>query len=273
MTYGAAHGDTTYRDGVETNLGTPEFFAAVDAQFYEWNLPLHGARPFERIFPYDRYAKGEPVLEVGCGMGTMASNWARSGVAITAVDLNDVAVEQTRRRFKLEGLQGDFVQADAQHLPFNDATFRYAYSWGVLHHSPDIERSIEELMRVLRPGGGFGIMVYHRHSLLHLYLTEYIEGFLHRERRFLDPLALASRYGDAAREEGNPYTWPMTKTELRRLLAPYSGDVHIRVLGTDIDFVLDSIFPRLSAAVPTALKKPWARRFGWSLWAAGHRMT
>ena len=52
------------------------------------------------IFPYDRY-RGGRVLEVGCGMGTMASIWAREGAHVTAVDLNVTAVEQTRRRFEL----------------------------------------------------------------------------------------------------------------------------------------------------------------------------
>ena len=271
MTYATSHGATDYDEGAPVELGTPEFFAQVDRRFYEWNRPLHGVRPFERLFRYDAYGPTDRVLEVGCGMGTMAMNWARAGVRMTAVDLNATAVEQTTRRFALAGLEGDIRPADARALPFDDDTFSYVYSWGVLHHSPKIERSIAELMRVLKPGGGFGIMVYNRRSLLHLYLTEYVEGFLHYERRFLDGLGLASRYGDAAREEGNPHTWPMTKRELHHALAPFSRDVAVRILGTDVDFVLDSIVPRLGSSLPAALKKPWARRFGWSLWASGRK--
>jgi SAM-dependent methyltransferase len=270
MTYAATHGETVYDDdGVE--LGSPEFFAEVDRQFYEWNAPLHGSRPFDRLFPYDEYGPQDRVLEVGCGMGTMAMNWARTGVQLTAVDLNGVAVAQTRRRLQLAGLEGDVHQADARELPFGDATFSYVYSWGVLHHSPDVESSLTELLRVVRPGGGFGVMVYNRRSLLHRYLTEYVEGFLHYESRFLDSLQLASRYGDAAREEGNPHTWPMTKSELLEALAPFSDDARVRVLGTDVDYVLNTIATGLWRIVPVALKKPWARRFGWSLWAFGHR--
>jgi SAM-dependent methyltransferase len=269
MTYADAHGETTYADEAP-ELGSSEFFAQVDRRFYEWNRPLHGERPFERIFPYDEYGSDDRVLEIGCGMGTMAMNWAQAGVRMTAVDLNEVAVEQTRRRMELAGLDVDVRQADARELPFEDDSFSYAYSWGVLHHSPEIERSLEELMRVLRPGGGFGVMVYHRRSLLHWYLTEYVEGFLNYERRFHDPLGLASRYSDAGREEGNPHTWPLTQRELEGLLAPYGGDGQIRVLGTDLDYVLSMILPGLGR-VPAALKKPLARRFGWSLWASGHR--
>jgi SAM-dependent methyltransferase len=271
MTYAPTHGESMYGGGAEVDLGSPEFFAAVDRQFYEWNAPLHAQRPFDRLFPYDGYGPSDHVLEVGCGMGTMAMNWARTGAQVTAVDLNEVAVAQTRRRFELAGLSGDVRVADARALPYAESTFSYAYSWGVLHHSPAIEASLAELFRVVRPGGGFGIMVYNRRSLLYWYMTQYIEGFLHGERRFLDSLALASRYGDAAREEGNPHTWPMTTGELRRVLRPYTDGLRIRVLGTDIDFVLSSIVPGLGRALPIALKKPWARRFGWSLWAYGHR--
>jgi SAM-dependent methyltransferase len=269
MTYGEIHGDARWgADAAEP--GSPAFFAEVDRQFLGWNRPLHGARPFERIFAYEDYA-GRPVLEVGCGMGTMAMGWAQAGARVTAVDLNPVAVERTRQRFALQGLTGEVMQANALELPFDDGSFDYAWSWGVLHHSPDLGRSIAELMRVVRPGGGFGIMVYHRRSLLHWYMTEYIEGFLHMERRFLDPVALASRYGDAAREEGNPHTWPVSRDELLAMVRPHAADARVRTLGTDLDSVLHLLVPGVGSRLPRWMKKPWARRLGWSLWAHGHR--
>jgi ubiquinone/menaquinone biosynthesis C-methylase UbiE len=264
MTYGDVHGQSAEA------LGDPQFFAEVDARFLQWNRPLHGERPFDRIFPYDRY-RGGRVLEVGCGMGTMASCWARQGARVTAVDLNPTAVTQTRRRFELLGLEGDVRQADARRLPFDDGAFDYVWSWGVLHHSPDLGQSLRELLRVTRSGGGYGVMVYHRRSLLHWYMTMYMEGFLHMESRFLSDVELASRYGDAAREEGNPHTWPVTRRELHALLSGTGASVDIRVLGTDLDSVLRLMLPGLGERLPAGLKKPWARRFGWSLWAQGHR--
>jgi ubiquinone/menaquinone biosynthesis C-methylase UbiE len=269
MTYGDVHGESRW-DGEDAQPGTVAFYDRVDREFLGWNRPLHGRRPFDRIFPYDEYA-GRPVLEVGCGLGTMAMCWAQAGADVTAVDLNAVAVERTRERLALRGLTGAVQQADARALPFEDASFDYVWSWGVLHHSAELDRSLGELMRVLRPGGGFGVMVYHRRSLLHWYMTEYVEGFLHYERRFLDPVALASRYGDAAREEGNPHTWPVTRHELAGMLRPDSDDATIRVLGTDLDSVLQWLVPGVGARLPRWVKKPWARRFGWSLWAHGRR--
>jgi len=264
MTYGDVHGESGEA------LGSPAFFASVDERFLEWNRPLHGSRPFEAIFSYDLY-RGARVLEVGCGMGTMASLWAREGARVTAVDLNPTAVTQTRRRFELLGLDGEIRQADGRELPFEDGAFDYVWSWGVLHHSPDLGQSLRELMRVVRPGGGYGLMLYHRRSLLHGYMTRYVEGFLHLERRFLPEVALASRYGDAGREEGNPHTWPVTRPELRAMLAEAGADTRIRVLGTDLDSVLRLMLPGLGDALPVAVKKPWARRLGWSLWAHGQR--
>ncbi len=61
-------------------------------------------------------------------------NWAKQGAHVTAVDLNPVAIAQTKRRFELLGLRGDIREMDANSLQFDDASFDYVYSWGVLHH-------------------------------------------------------------------------------------------------------------------------------------------
>ncbi len=269
MTYGDEHGKTRYGES-EYKLGSKTFFERVDQEFYNWTRPLHDRRPFDRLFPYDRY-KGRAVLEIGCGIGTMSMNWASNGALVTAVDLNPVAVEQTAKRFETFGLEGTIALSDAHALPFGDATFDYAYSWGMLHHSPNLEKSLAEIMRVVKPSGGFGFMLYNRRSILHWYMTEYVEGFLHYENRFLGQLALASRYGDGARQEGNPHTWPMTRKEMREIVRAYSDDLEIKVLGADLDFAFRHLLPGLGLVLPRWLKKPWARRFGWSLWIHGHK--
>jgi SAM-dependent methyltransferase len=270
MTYGSVHGETRYADGA-FEMGTPPFFERLDREFYSWNRPLHGKRPFDRLFPYERYGAAARVLEIGCGLGTMAMNWARNGADVTAVDLNPTSIEQTRKRFALLGLAGRIELMDARRLDLPDAHFDYVYSWGVLHHSPQLTDSLQEMMRVLKPGGGFGLMLYHRRSILHWYKTLYTEGFLHYENRFLGPLQLASRYGDGLRNEGNPHTWPVTKAELREILGPYSSGLQYRVLGTDLDTAFHALLPGLGLFLPTWAKKPWARRFGWSLWASGYK--
>jgi 2-polyprenyl-3-methyl-5-hydroxy-6-metoxy-1,4-benzoquinol methylase len=270
MTYATVHGQLGFKDGAY-EMGTREFFDRVDKEFYSWTAQMHADRPFDRLFPYEKYADGSRVLEVGCGLGTMAMNWARNGSSVTAVDLNATSIEQTSRRFKFHELQGDIRLADAHALSFDDAAFDYGYSWGVLHHSPDLAGSVKELMRVIKPGGGFGIMLYNRNSILYRYVIQYIEGFLHYENRFLGPLELASRYGDGDRDEGNPHTWPITTAEALDLLAPYSRDTEVKRFGNDLDGNLRFMLPFVARYLPKSVYKSWGRRFGWGLWIYGTR--
>lgn len=270
MTYGVVHGRTQFADG-DFDIGSRGFFDRLDAEFYSWNKPLHDKKPFDRLFPYDRYGAGAKVLEIGCGLGTMAMNWARNGVDMTAVDLNPTSISQTRKRLELHQFSADVRLMDGNRLDFADGTFDYVYSWGVLHHSPNLEQSLAEMMRVLKPGGEFGLMLYNRRSLLHWYKTLYVEGWLHGESRFLGPLELASRYGDGARDEGNPHTWPVTEDEVKAMLKDFVPDVSARILGTDLDGCFTSLLPGLGLLLPAWAKKPWARRFGWSLWFSGRK--
>ena len=99
-------------------------------------------------------------------MGTHAALLARAGARLTAIDLTETAVEMTRRRFKIFGLAGEIGRADAENLPFRNATFDLVWSWGVIHHSSSMERCILEITRVLRDRGRLFLMVYYRPSLV-----------------------------------------------------------------------------------------------------------
>jgi ubiquinone/menaquinone biosynthesis C-methylase UbiE len=204
-------------------------------------------------------------------MGCMAMNWAEQGATVTAVDLNPVSVSQTQQRFEVFGLSGDIQQADAEALPFANDQFDYAYSWGVLHHTPGTAQAVEEIRRVLKPGAGIGVMLYHRNSLLYRFTIAYQEGWLNLERRFLDERGLASRYGDGAREEGNPHTWPVTQREVRHQLFKSFRDVRISILGTDILPIMHAWKPGLAQNMSQAALAALARRFGWSLWITARK--
>lgn len=269
MTYAKTHGDMNYGQE-QIVFGTEEMFDTIDQTFYSWNTPLHGHKPFSKIFPYETYGEGKDVLEIGCGLGTMAMLWAQNGVNMTALDLNATSIEQTKKRFELKGLSGEIKQADARELDLKDESFDYTYSWGVLHHSPDLKESVREMMRVLKPGGQFGVMLYNRNSLLQWYDIDYKEGLLHMEKAFLSKLELCSRYGDGGQQEGNPHTYPVTKKEMGLLFGGYAKDISVRILGTDLDHIFCwALPPGLSKLLPKAVLKSWGRRFGWSLWIFG----
>ena len=89
-----------------------------------------------------------------------------AGARATGVDLTDEGVSLTRERLALEGIadRAEVGRADAEALPFADASFDIVYSWGVLHHTPDTERAFREARRVLTLGGQFRGMIYHTPS-------------------------------------------------------------------------------------------------------------
>ncbi len=138
-------------------IGTREFFDEVERHRYqtEWHIP--------RVVGFDRW-RGQKVLEVGCGLGTDAVNFARAGAIYTGVDLTEGSIALVRKRFEMEGLAAELRVADAEALPFADESFDMVYSHGVLHHTPDTRRAIDEVHRVLKPGGTAMVMLYHKSS-------------------------------------------------------------------------------------------------------------
>ncbi len=135
--------------------------------FRELERQRDDREPF--ISRYARFdeARGKALLEVGVGAGTDHIRFARAGAKCAGVDLSEVSLETTRRRFAIEGLASDLRVADAEHLPFHDGQFDLVYSWGVIHHTPDTAAAAREILRVLRPDGGrFCVMVYNRRSLV-----------------------------------------------------------------------------------------------------------
>ena len=75
-------------------------------------------------------------------------------------------METTRQHLALHGLRSTLRRADAEELPFADASFDVVYSWGVMHHSERPEAIVREIQRVLKPGGTFIGMMNSRRSLV-----------------------------------------------------------------------------------------------------------
>ena len=107
---------------------------------------------------------GKKVLEIGTGNGADGVMFARNGALYTGVDLTEAALEATRKHFSMLGLAGTFRQENAERLSFPSDSFDIIYSHGVLHHTPNPRAAVEEVHRVLVPGGRAIIMLYHRHS-------------------------------------------------------------------------------------------------------------
>lgn len=114
-------------------------------------------------------AKDVATLDIGCGQGYNAQELVRHGAKLTAIDLTSKGLELATTRFALRGLRAHFMLADAQRLPFQDESFGYLHSSGVIHHIPDMEKVAAEMHRVLRPAAQASIMVYNKTSWVYWY--------------------------------------------------------------------------------------------------------
>jgi len=109
--------------------------------------------------------KGKRVLEIGLGQGADSMQLINRGAQFNGIDLTDESVRRVIERFTLLNKPYQSVQrANARQIPFPDNHFDVVYSHGVIHHSPDIEGIVDEIHRVLKPGGKAVIMLYHKSS-------------------------------------------------------------------------------------------------------------
>lgn len=102
---------------------------------------------------------GLRVLDAGCGSGKLAAAATEAGArAVVAVDLSD-AVDVAWRNLR-DRPGAHVVQASIERLPLRPAAFDFAYSIGVIHHTPDPEKAFHQIVPLVRPGGRLFVWVY-----------------------------------------------------------------------------------------------------------------
>jgi len=98
---------------------------------------------------------GIRLLDVGCGGGVLAEEFARLGPRVTGIDVSAESLEVARAHARSEGLSIDYQAGSATGLPFDGSSFEVVSCCDVLEHIPGWERVIAEVGRVLTPGGLF----------------------------------------------------------------------------------------------------------------------
>jgi SAM-dependent methyltransferase len=98
------------------------------------------------------------VLDVAAGTGNASIPAARAGAKVTASDLTPELLEEGRRLAEAEGLALDWVEADAEQLPFEDESFDLVVSSIGAMFAPHHQEVADELVRVCRPGGKIGLL-------------------------------------------------------------------------------------------------------------------
>jgi ubiquinone/menaquinone biosynthesis C-methylase UbiE len=131
-----------------------------------WGLGDYGAlsealRPAaEALADACAVSAGQEVLDVAAGDGNFALVCAREGASVVASDLSPGMIERGRARSQAEGYDVEWVEADAEALPFEDGSYDIVISAIGAMFAPRHQNTADELVRVCRPGGTIGLINY-----------------------------------------------------------------------------------------------------------------
>lgn len=137
-------------------MGSHAYFEAVRLRRYK--VESH-------ILPFARFQEwyGKRVLDVGCGIGTDAIEFALHGAEVTAVDMSEASLAITAERAKVYRLEKKvgYALANMEDLPeLYGAPFDLIWAWGSIHHTPKPHVALNELRRMCGPRTTLRLMVY-----------------------------------------------------------------------------------------------------------------
>jgi ubiquinone biosynthesis O-methyltransferase len=286
--FGQAFAD--YRRGHPYFLPTGARPARNDLAIYDtdadhwWDGSRRWLRALQNIVParlahFDTIAgwRGAAVLDIGCGGGFMAEAMAKRGARVTGIDPAAKAIAAARAHAAGQGLAIRYETASGEALPLADASMDVAVCVDVLEHVEDVGRVLDEIRRVLKPGGLFCFDTINRNPLATLVVVVFGERILrlvpmgtHDPAKFIRPRELASML--AARGFSGCAFHGMGPVGVNRRLDPVFGRLpvltimymgHARLTGPQ----------RLSRAARVGLRRQsaYARRcwlwhsFGWAI--------
>lgn len=225
-------------------IGTKEYFEEIAARKFFVEPHLSTFADFSSM-------KGKKVLEIGCGIGTVAINFALAGADVTTVDLSEKSIEIAKKNAGAVGVRDkiQFFQGNAEKLSefLPKKQYDLIFSFGVIHHTPRPENVVQEFKKYLAPKGKVKVMVYYRYSWKVFWILARYGKF-----KFWQLSKLIARYSEA--QTGCPVTYAYSQKNVRRLME----DKGFCVENIDIDH----IFPyRISDYKQYRYIKVWYFRF------------
>lgn len=204
------------------------YFDAVARDRYRQQSWMHD------YFRYERF-RDQHVLEIGIGQGTDMMQFAQAGALCHGVDITQNHLKLTALNATLRGFDVDLHEVDATRLPFADNSIDCVYSFGVLHHIPEVDQVVREINRVLKPGGRVMIALYYKWSAFHL-LWKLLANGLRNGWLFTKGYAglLATIETGADGVHIKPYVRLYSKPDVRRLMKAFTAeDLSIHQLHED----------------------------------------
>lgn len=121
--------------------------------------------PHIRDFAGFHLAQGKRVLEIGCGIGADGAEFAKNGADYVGIDISEKSLEVAKKRFDVYNLRGDFHKLSGDDPKLKElGKFDIVYSFGVIHHYPNVQEIINNVHYLLNGTGEFRFMVYAKNS-------------------------------------------------------------------------------------------------------------
>lgn len=190
-------------------IGTLAFFQNVSERRYKVEPHILSFLNLENV-------RGKRLLELGCGMGTDAVKFAEAGAHVVCVDLTQAGIDLCKQNFYVRGLSGTFFCGNIEELDTflpkeYLQSFDIIYSFGVIHHTPNPSRVIQQASLFLKEGGELRFMVYSRYSYKLFWLMN-----IHNQWSLGNMDSLIQEYSEA--QSGCPVTYTYTHNEVKDLL-------------------------------------------------------
>ena len=229
----------------DSEPGSLEFFKQVSERRYR-------VEPHIAEFAGFHLWAGKRVLEIGPGIGSDAAEFARNGAEYYAIDYSEESIKLARQRFVVEELEGDFWCGDASDAASYTGLdpVDLVYSYGVIHHFPALDRILDNVYDVLKPGGEFRFMVYAKNSWKQAMIYKGLDQY--------------------EAQAGCPYARSFTKEEINEILG---SRFHVERLRQDHCFMYNveaynagryELEPWF-AAMPDSMREAVREYLGWHL--------
>ena len=216
------------------------------------------------IVRFERF-KGKKVLEIGSGAGYDAYQFCKHGADYTGIDITPDNPIISYKHLSYFGYFPTFYEMDVEHLSLQEK-FDFVYSFGVLHHTPNIQKALKNIYDVLNNDGEAQIIVYYKYSIfymLHIVLAEWIikKKYLHMTK---EECLQNIEFTTSDRK-------PLVKVYGKREFKKLCKEAGFKILKTEVRKLHHEDLPDISVVrrtykyIPQLWLNTIARCFGWYL--------
>lgn len=183
--------------------------------------------PYLNRYVLEEKLEGKRILEIGLGYGTLGGLIASQNCSYFGLDIAAGPVKMMQYRLGLLKSKhfGSGGQGSALALPFAENYFDYVYTIGCLHHTGNLSLAVQEVHRVLKPGGKAIVMLYNQRSFRQIVQVRWIR--LRERLIFGKPqedieTRVRALYDTVSTGEAAPYTEYVTKAQIRDLFRAFA---------------------------------------------------